>query len=89
LFTLLNLLLKLYQVYRYFACICTLEYGNLSSLSRGCSIVGWIAVAVAFIVGGINFAGGDSKKGQKYVVGAVIAAVIMAFYTAIITGLIG
>jgi len=32
---------------------------------------------------------GDSEKGKKYVVGAVIAAVIMAFYTAIITGLIG
>jgi hypothetical protein len=31
----------------------------------------------------------DSEKGQKYVVNAIIGAVIMAFYTAIITGLIG
>jgi hypothetical protein len=50
---------------------------------------GWIAVAAAFILGAIEFARGDSEKGKKYVVGAVIAAVIMAFYTAIITGLIG
>ncbi len=50
---------------------------------------GWVAVAVAFIVGAINFARGDSEKGQKYVVGAIIGAVVMAFYTAIITGLIG
>lgn len=50
---------------------------------------GWIAVAAAFILGAIEFARGDSEKGKKYVVGAVIAAVIMAFYTAIMTGLIG
>jgi hypothetical protein len=50
---------------------------------------GWIAVAAAFILGAIEFARGDNEKGKKYVVGAVIAAVIMAFYTAIITGLIG
>jgi len=50
---------------------------------------GWIAVAAAFILGAIEFARGDSEKGKKYVVGAVIAAIIMAFYTAIITGLIG
>jgi hypothetical protein len=50
---------------------------------------GWIAVAAAFIIGAINFARGDSEKGQKYVVGAIIGAIVMAFYTAIITGLIG
>jgi hypothetical protein len=49
---------------------------------------GWIAVAAAFIIGAINFARGDSEKGRKYVVGAIIGAIVMAFYTAIITGLI-
>jgi len=46
---------------------------------------GWIAVAGAFIVGAIHFAMGDSEKGKKYVAGAII----MAFYTAVITGLVG
>jgi len=50
---------------------------------------GWIAVAAAFIVGAIYFAMGDSEKGKKYVAGAIIGAIIMAFYTAIITGLMG
>jgi len=50
---------------------------------------GWIAVAAAFIIGAINFARGDSEKGQKYVVGAIIGAIVMGFYTAITTGLIG
>jgi hypothetical protein len=45
--------------------------------------IGWIAVAAAFILGAIEFARGDSEKGKKYVVGTVIAAVIMAFYRAI------
>jgi hypothetical protein len=50
---------------------------------------GWIVVAGAFIVGAIHFAMGDSEKGKKYVTGAIIGAIIMAFYTAIITGLVG
>jgi len=50
---------------------------------------GWIAVVAAFIVGAIEFARGDSERGKKYVTGAIIGAIIMAFYTAIITGLIG
>jgi len=50
---------------------------------------GWIAVAAAFIIGAINFARGDSENGKKYVTGAIIGAIILAFYTAIITGLIG
>ncbi|MEM1690862.1 MAG: hypothetical protein QXF05_04785 [Thermofilaceae archaeon] len=50
---------------------------------------GWIAVAAAFIVGAIYFVMGDSEKGKKFVIGAIIGAIIMAFYTAIIAGLIG
>jgi len=50
---------------------------------------GWIAVVAAFIVGAIEFARGDSERGKKYVTGAIIGAIIMAFYTAIITGLVG
>jgi len=50
---------------------------------------GWIILVVAFIIGAINFARGGSGKGQEYVAGAIIGAVAMAFYTAIITGLIG
>jgi hypothetical protein len=51
--------------------------------------IGWIAVAAAFIVGAIHFAMGDSERGKRYVAGAIVGAIIMAFYTAIITGLIG
>jgi hypothetical protein len=51
--------------------------------------IGWIAVAAAFIVGAIHFAMGDSEKGKRYVAGAIIGAIIMAFYTAIIAGLVG
>ncbi|MEM4847688.1 MAG: hypothetical protein QW794_08035 [Thermosphaera sp.] len=50
---------------------------------------GWIAVAAAFIIGAIYFVMGDSEKGKKFVIGAIIGAIIMAFYTAIIAGLIG
>ena len=49
----------------------------------------WIAVAAAFIVGAIHFAMGDSEKGKRYVAGAIVGAIIMAFYTAIIAGLVG
>jgi hypothetical protein len=51
--------------------------------------IGWIAVAAAFILGAIEFTRGNSENGKKYVTGAVIGAIILAFYTAIITGLIG
>ena len=51
--------------------------------------IGWIAVAAAFIVGAIHFAMGDSEKGKRYVIGAIVGAIIMAFYTAIIAGLVG
>jgi hypothetical protein len=50
---------------------------------------GWITLVVAFIIGAINFARGDSGKGQEYVADAIKGAVAMAFYTAVITGLIG
>ena len=50
---------------------------------------GWVAVAAAFIIRAINFVRGDSEKGQRYVVGAIVGAVVMTFYTVIITGLIG
>jgi hypothetical protein len=50
---------------------------------------GWIALVVAFIIGAINFARRDIEKGQEYVAGAIKGAVAMAFYTAVITGLIG
>ncbi|MEM4481630.1 MAG: hypothetical protein QXK88_01495 [Desulfurococcaceae archaeon] len=50
---------------------------------------GWIAVAAAFILGAINFIVGDSEKGKKYIAGAIIGAIIMAFYSALIAGLIG
>jgi len=49
---------------------------------------GWIAVAAAFIIGVIKLRWGDSEKGRKYIVDAIIGAIVMAFYTAIITGLI-
>jgi hypothetical protein len=49
---------------------------------------GWIAVAAAFILGAINFATGDTEKGKKYFIGALIGAIVMAFYTAIVNGLI-
>ena len=49
---------------------------------------GWITVVAAFIVGAIEFARWDSERGKKYVTGALIAAIILAFYTAIVTGLI-
>jgi len=51
--------------------------------------IGWIAVAAAFIVGAIHFAMGDSEKGKRCVAGAIMGAIIMAFYTAIIAGLVG
>ena len=51
--------------------------------------IGWIAVAAAFIIGAIHFAMGDSEKGKRYVIGAIVGAIIMAFYTAIIAGLVG
>jgi hypothetical protein len=51
--------------------------------------IGWIAVAAAFILGAIEFTRGNSENGKKYVTGAIIGAIILAFYTAIITGLIG
>jgi hypothetical protein len=51
--------------------------------------IGWIAVVAAFILGAIEFTRGNSENGKKYVTGAVIGAIILAFYTAIITGLIG
>ncbi|WP_171770371.1 hypothetical protein [Thermosphaera aggregans] len=50
---------------------------------------GWITLVVAFIIGAINFARGGSEKGEEYVAGAIKGAVAMAFYTAVITGLIG
>ncbi|MEM4546987.1 MAG: hypothetical protein QW328_09565 [Nitrososphaerota archaeon] len=51
--------------------------------------IGWIIVAGAFIVGAIHFVMGDTEKAKKYIIGAIIGAIIMAFYTAIIAGLIG
>jgi len=51
--------------------------------------IGWTAVAAAFILGAIEFTRGNSENGKKYVTGAIIGAIILAFYTAIITGLIG
>jgi len=50
---------------------------------------GWITPVVAFIIGAINFARVGSGKGQEYVAGAIKGAVAMAFYTAVMTGLIG
>lgn len=57
--------------------------------ARVFSLLELTAVAAAFIIGAIYFAMGDSEKGKKYVAGAIIGAIIMAFYTAIITGLMG
>jgi hypothetical protein len=50
--------------------------------------IDWIAVAAAFILGAIEFTSGGSEKGKKYITSATIGAIILAFYSAIITGLI-
>lgn len=50
--------------------------------------IGWIVVAAAFIVGAIYIVIGDSERGKKYVFSAIIGAITMAFYSAIISGLI-
>jgi hypothetical protein len=50
--------------------------------------LGWIAVVGAFILGGMHLALGDSEKGKKYITGAIIGAIVMAFYTAVLNGLI-
>jgi membrane-anchored protein YejM (alkaline phosphatase superfamily) len=50
--------------------------------------LGWIVVVAAFILGGMYLALGDSEKGKKYITGAIIGAIVMAFYTAVLNGLI-
>ncbi len=51
--------------------------------------IGWVIVAAAFIVGAIYIVMGDGERGRKYLFGAIIGAIVMAFYGAIISGLIG
>ncbi|MEM1643666.1 MAG: hypothetical protein QW369_04710 [Desulfurococcaceae archaeon] len=50
--------------------------------------VGWVAIAAAFILGAIHIVMGDGERGKKYLFGAIIGAIIMAFYSAVIAGLI-
>lgn len=50
--------------------------------------IGWVAVAAAFILGAIYIVMGDSERGKKYLFGAIIGSITMAFYSAIIAGLI-
>lgn len=63
--------------------------GAVSRILSWVMWAGWITVAAAFIIGAIYFAMGDSERGKRYVGGAIIGAIIMAFYTAIISGLMG
>jgi|YelNatPaOPRAMG01_1025707.scaffolds.fasta_scaffold17183_3 uncharacterized membrane protein (DUF106 family) len=51
--------------------------------------IGWIAVAAGFIAGAIYFVLGYSESARKFLVGAIVGAIIMAFYSSIINALVG
>ncbi len=51
--------------------------------------IGWAVVAAAFVVGAIYIVIGDGERGRKYLFGAIVGAIVMAFYSTIISGLIG
>ncbi|MEM3254456.1 MAG: hypothetical protein QW765_05245 [Fervidicoccaceae archaeon] len=51
--------------------------------------IGWVSVAAALIAGGISLVLGYMERGKRLIFGAILGALILAFYSAIISGLIG
>ncbi|MGB9726310.1 MAG: hypothetical protein ACP5I2_07370 [Fervidicoccaceae archaeon] len=62
--------------------------GAIQTLLSWLMWLGWIAVAGGFIAGAIHFVLGNTESGKKLLIGAIIGAIMMAFYSALIAGLI-
>jgi len=50
--------------------------------------IGWVAVAGGFIAGAISLVIGNSERGRRLIISSIFGALIMAFYSAFISGLI-